>query len=397
MTLLLVFAITLVLAVLVSGLAQRTVLSTAVLFLVAGVLVGSGWFGHMPEPNERLLERVAELALFSVLFTDGMRTGGIHEIRRLWRLPGRALLIGMPLTIAGIALLARFLVNLSWPEAFLLGAALSPTDPVFVSAIFSIEAVPARIKHVLNLESGLNDGLALPIVVLLLGLIKRNGPSLGTIGFELALGIAVGVIIPWVGIRLEESRFFQAVGLFQPLNAFAIGLLVLAVSYISTANLFLAAFAAGVSVATFSASVRESFEQFGELVTELLKLAALLLFGALIAPHLFSPLPGWQYVFAVLALFAVRPVAIWLSLVRTELGRGEVLTVGWFGPKGFASVVYGLMILHAGFQHMAHLIALVIAGSILVYSSTDILIGRWFQDRHDREAKQVQEQQRRAV
>jgi NhaP-type Na+/H+ or K+/H+ antiporter len=392
MIVLLAFAVTLQLAVLVSGLAQRTVLSTAVLFLVSGFLVGSGWLGQGPEVNDRLLGAMAEVALFSVLFTDGMRTGGINEIRRSWRLPGRALLIGMPITIVGIAILAHFLVNLGWPAAFLVGAALSPTDPVFVSAIFAIEAVPARIKHVLNLESGLNDGLALPVVMLMLGLVGRNQETLGRIGADLVLGVAIGVAIPWLGIRLEESRFFQAVGIFQPLNAFALGLLVLSVSYATGMNLFLAAFAAGVSIATVSASVRKSFEQFGEFVTELFKLAALLLLGALIAPRFLVPLPSLEYVFVILATFAVRPVAIWISLLGTALDRREVLTVGWFGPKGFASVVYGLMILHAGLPHIAHIIALVVTASILVYSSTDILIGRWFESKHELERQRPKEQ-----
>ena len=382
MVLLLIYALTLLLAVLISGLAKRSVLSTAVLFLAAGFLLGSGLLGRTPGLSEQVLQRMAELALFAVLFTDGMRTGGVGEIRRTWHLPGRALLIGMPLTILGIALLAHFLVKTSWPMSFLIGSALSPTDPVFVAAIFDVEAVPARIKHLLNVESGLNDGLALPLVVLLLSVVSGRGQRPALVIWNLVFGVLIGVAIPWIGIRLEESRFFEAVGLFQPLNAFALGLLVLAVAYATGANLFLAAFAAGVSVASFSASVKESFERFGELIAELLKLAAVFVFGALIAPHFFQVLPFWSYVFVGLAVFAVRPIAIWLALARTELDRHEILTVGWFGPKGFASVVYGLMILAAGNSWAAHLIALAIAASIVVYSSSDILIGRWFQKRH---------------
>ncbi len=159
------------------------------------------------------------------------------------------------------------------------------------------------------------------------------------------------------------------------------GLLVLAVSLRTGANMFLAAFAAGISVVSFSQSVAESFQRFGELVTELLKLAALFVFGALIAPRFFTPLHWLEYVFIALALFAVRPAAIWVALQGSRIGRHETLTVGWFGPKGFASVVYGLLILQAALPHLAHLVGLAVAGSIVVYSSTDILVGRWFKRR----------------
>lgn len=150
MTLLLVFAATLFVAVLLSGLAEESILSVSVLFLASGFLAGSGVLFHVPQPNEHLLQRWSELALFSVLFTDGTRTGGLNEIRRFWHLPGRALLIGMPLTIGGIAVIGRYLVQLPWTYALLAGAALSPTDPVFVSAIFRFRAVPDRVKRLLK-------------------------------------------------------------------------------------------------------------------------------------------------------------------------------------------------------------------------------------------------------
>jgi NhaP-type Na+/H+ or K+/H+ antiporter len=389
MTLLLIFAATLMIAVLISDLAERSVLSAAVLFLAAGFGAGRGLFGPAPQLAPQFLGRLSEIALFSVLFTDGIQIGGIQSILKLWRLPGRALLIGMPLTIIGIALGVHYLLSVQWVPSFLVAAVLSPTDPVFVAAIFRFEAVPDRIKRLLNIESGLNDGLALPIVLLLLAKLSGGGQHLADIAYELLLGIAIGVVIPWLGIRLERTRFFKAVGLFEPLNAFAIGLLVLAICYRTGANLFLGAYAAGISVASFSSSVAQAFERFGELIAELLKLAALMIFGAVIAPELFASLSGRDYVFILLATFAVRPVAVVLSLLGTELSWREMLLAGWFGPKGFASVVYSLLILQAGMSHLAHLVGLAVAASIVVYSSTDVLVGRWFRDRHVAESRQV--------
>lgn len=379
MHLLLVYAVTLLVAVLISERAERSVLSTAVLFLIAGFLFGRGVFGETPAGHEQMVEVLAELALFAVLFTDGMRLS-LGELRRGWLLPTRALVRGMPLTIAGIALVGRYLAGLTWPEAFLMGAALSPTDPVFVAAIFHIGEVPDRLKHLLNVESGLNDGLALPVVLMLLSKVGPNHPGWQRVLEEMLLGIAIGIVVPLAAIELEQTRFFAAAGKYEPLNAFAIGLIVLGLCYTLNANLFLAAFAAGVTVATLSESVRDSFHGFGELVSELLKLAALLVFAMLIAPRFFYPVSWRELVFVLLAVFVVRLVVFQVALAPSGLTHREKLVAGWFGPKGFASVVYGFMILNgrfAGAYRLAHLMAIAIAASIVVYSSTDILVANW--------------------
>ncbi len=380
MALLLAYAITLVIAVLISGIAEETVLSVSVLFLVCGFLLGSGVFGWSPKTNPQVLSMLAEVALFSVLFTDGMRTGGLRKLAKAWTLPIRALFIGMPLTIAGIALLAHYMTGLPWKLAFIIGAALSPTDPVFVTAIFRFEAVPEKVKRLLNVESGLNDGLSLSVLIVLLAYAGLKGPGFNSLT-GMPLGLALGFGIPLAGLMLERTRFFRAAGVFHPLNGFALGLLVLAVSYVTGANLFFAGFGTGISVATFGPSFSKSFREFGELVTELLKLAALLVFGAAIVPQFFRVLPVAEYAFIFLAVFAVRLGAIWISMVRSDLTTRETLLTGWFGPKGFASVVYGILIFHAGLYHVADLIGLAVTASIVVYSSTDILVGRWFEKR----------------
>lgn len=380
--LLLVFAAVLLLAVLVSGLAHRTILSTAALFLVAGFLVGDGVAGVIPlTPRSPVVATLAELALFAVLFTDGMHVGW-SDLRSAWRLPGRALGWGLPLTLGITALLAHFLVGLGWQESLLIGAILSPTDPVFAAALVGNQRVPARLRHLLNVESGTNDGLALPFVMVLLAVASgQEDLHLGELALELAGGVAIGVVLPWLAILVERTRFFAASTQYEPLNAVAIGLLVLAVSQATHANLFLAAFAAGMTVATFGPRQRESFAQFGELIAELLKLGALLVFGALITIEFLADI-GWQgWLFAALALVAARPIALWASFLRSRLPAREQVAVMWFGPKGFASVVYGLLVLQSSIpaaDKIFHLVAATIMMSILAHSSTDILVARWF-------------------
>jgi len=381
MTVLLIFSIALLVAVLLSELADRSVLSMAVLFLLAGFLCGPGMLDFIRlTPDDPIVQRLAELALFSILFTDGMRLN-LLEFTSKWRLPGRALLIGLPLTLLGTAALGHFVAGLSWLEALLVGAILSPTDPVFAAAIIGREEIPLRLRHLLNVESGLNDGLALPIVLALMALVGHEALHVGGLAGELALGVALGVAVPWVGCRIERSRFFSVRKSYEPIFAFSLGLLVLSLGLLTHANLYLAAFAAGITIATVRPDLRKEFHQFGEIVAELLKLAALLVFGVLMSPRFFSEVPVSGYVFAVLALFAVRPIAIAIALIRSGLDWREQITAGWFGPKGFASVIYGLLIVHAavpGADRMFHLVAIVVTGSMIAHSSTDVLFARWF-------------------
>ncbi len=388
-TLLLGFSALLLVAVLVSERANRTVLSTAVLFLLGGFVLGPGVTGVVDvAAGDTVVTVLAELALFSVLFTDGMRVG-VSDLRRAWRLPGRALLLGLPLSLVITAGLAHFVVGLPWLESFLLAAVLSPTDPVFAAAIVGRAEVPRRLRHVLNVESGINDGLALPVVLVLLAMAGGTDAEGWLLLGEIALGVAIGVVVPLVVLGLERLSFLSAVHHLQPLLPVSIGLLVLAICSATHANLFLGAFTAGVIVASFGEEFRHEFEQFGELVSELLKLAAILVFGALITPgFLFQEISLNGWVFAVLALLLARPVALLVAFLGSKLGRREQVAAMWFGPKGFASVVYGLIVLESGIDaadQLYHLVALVIVLSILAHSSTDVVVARQFRDLSDTE------------
>lgn len=384
MTLLLTYAIVLLAAVLVSALAHRTVLSTAVLFLAAGFILGDGVTGVLDiAPQDGIVAALAELALFAVLFTDGMRVG-LRDLTSAWRLPGRALLAGLPLTLIVTALLAHYVAGLGWPEAFLIGAVLAPTDPVFAAALVGNERVPYRLRHLLNVESGINDGMALPFVIVLLEMAQDSDDlHLAELGTEIAIGLAIGIAVPWIAIRLERMRMFAAARQYQAINAVAIGLLVYALGTATHGNLYLAAFAAGVTIATIGQREKEAFHEFGELMAELLKLAALLVFGALISPQFLGEIPWTGWIFAVLALIVARPIALGVAFVGSGLSAREQTAAMWFGPKGFASVVYGLIVLNSGIpaaDEIFHLVALTIALSIIAHSSTDVVVARQFDE-----------------
>jgi sodium/hydrogen antiporter len=381
MTLLLVFSLVLLIGVLISGVADRSVLSTAVLFLGAGVVLGEGMLGALDlRAGDEAVGTFAELALFSVLFTDGQRVA-VRDLRSAWRLPGRALVLGMPLTFLVTAASGMALLGVPWAEALLVAAVLAPTDPVFAAAIVGRDEVPGRLRHLLNVESGLNDGLALPVVLVLLTVV--GGPNVEYAGLagELALGVVIGVVVPAVAVLLLRSRFTSTTSTYEALTPVAVGLIVLSLAELTHANLFLAAFSAGITLASMAPELGDSFHEFGELITELLKLAAIMVFGALISPSFLSEVPLSGYIFAASALVVARPVAIGLSFLGTDLPWQEQAAVAWFGPKGFASVVYGLIVLESGARHadeMFHLIALTVALSILAHSSSDVPIAKYF-------------------
>lgn len=377
---LLVFGLTLLLAVLLSELANRTVVSLAVLFLIAGFAAGSGGVGllHLV-PENPVVASLADFALVAVLISDGMKLGW-RDIRSAWRLPGRALLLGLPLTLAVTAALAHYVAGVPWPTACLIGAVLSPTDPVFAAAIVGREEVSPRLRKLLNVESGLNDGLALPFVLGFLALATHSENPLGRHLFELASGCAIGVGITWLALRIEASRFFSIAHSHAPFLPLAIGLVVFTTARLLHSNEFLAAFSCGVTLATLRPDAQKRFHLFGEQFAELLKLAALLVFAALISPQFLSEIGVSGYLFAALVLVVARPVALAAALWRARIGPREKAAAMWFGPKGFASVVYGLIVLQSGLpdaDHAFHLIAIAVIASIIAHSSTDVVVARW--------------------
>ncbi|MCD9904535.1 cation:proton antiporter, partial [Streptomyces sp. MT29] len=167
----------------------------------------------------------------------------------------------------------------------------------------------------------------------------------------------------------------------QPLLPLAVAVILYAACHLTHANPYLAAFSAGAVIVTVAPEAKTAFEPLGEALAELAKFAALLVFGALLTPHLFGELPIGGYAVAVLAIFLIRPASLLLSLVGTDFDRKEKLTAAWFGPKGFASVVYGLLVLQAGIpqgEEAFTLIAVTMAFSIVAHSSTDVPIARIF-------------------
>lgn len=256
---------------------------------------------------------------------------------------------------------------------------------MFASAIVSRSDVPGRLRRLLSIESGLNDGLALPVVVLLLastGFVAPGEPtSAPSVLLELGGGVLLGVLAPLVAWSLFRAPGLGVTPQLQPLGPVALAVSVYGTAELVGVNSYLAAFLGGALLGILAPSTQEAFEPLGDQLSELAKFAALLVFGAVLTPTLFASVSVGVWVVAVLALVLARPAAVALSLLGRATDRTELLTAAWFGPKGFASVVYGLLVLHSGTpeaEQVYGLVAVTIALSIVVHSSTDIPVARLF-------------------
>lgn len=379
----------LVVGSLVSGLARRSMLSLAALFVLAGFVLGQGATGVVQfKASSGLVTDLATVALIVILFRDGLEVEA-ELLQREWQLPLRKLVIAMPITAVVVALLARLLVGLSWSESFLLGALLSPTDPVLSSGVVTDSRVPRVIRHSLNLESGLNDGLALPAVLAFAAALEpRNGHFVWWhfVLQDVGLGFAFGLVCGLIGSLLMPHPSGRHLDRQIPAHQKALyGLGVAFATYGLTVlpphgNGFIAVFVAAIVLGIRRPDLRSYFAERAEEVVEIVKLAIFTVFGSLLTIHgLFGD--GWAAVAVVAATFLIaRPAAIWLALAGTGIGSASKAFMGWFGPKGVATMAFSLLILarqvDAG-ARIFNIAALAVFTSILVHGLTDTPGTRW--------------------
>jgi NhaP-type Na+/H+ or K+/H+ antiporter len=342
---------------LVSRRLERTVITAPILFTAAGMVVlmlieelrGRDY-------NFKLLLQVAEIGLVLLLFTDASRTD-LALLKNIRALPLRLLSTGMLLTIVLGALAAvGVFPNLTIWEAGILGAILAPTDAGLGQIIVSSPRVPMRIRQALNVEAGLNDGLSVPFMMFFMALaeagVEGQKGVLGRfiveqLGFGALAGIGIGLA---GGLLLGLARRKQwMTEPLQQLGVIALPLLCILASEAVGASMFIAAFVAGLAVQIGFREAGKHSVEFAEGWGQLLNLAVFFLFGLLVARagQQFTPA---TILYAVLSLTVVRMLPVWLALAGTGLSRATVLFMGWFGPRGLASIVLGLVYL----EHELH-------------------------------------------
>src|SRR4051794_27293090 len=284
----LVFGSLLIVGALLSGLARRSFLSMAALFVLTGMALGTGGLEVIDlDPESAFVHDLAIVALIVILFRDGLEVES--EMRQTaWPLPLRKLVLAMPITAAIVAVAAAWLTGLSWTEAFLLGALLSPTDPVLSSSVVTNPRVPRIIRHSLNLESGLNDGLALPPVLALLAVLSADGdfswPTfvLQDVGLGLAFGLGIGLLASVVLPR--ERGLATAIPEHQrSLYALGIAFLTYGVAVLPPhGNGFIAVFVCAITLGIRRPDIRRIFEARADDLVEIVKLGIFVVFGSLL-------------------------------------------------------------------------------------------------------------------
>lgn len=338
-----------------AGRFESRLVSGPLLFMLAGWLLGPGALGLLTLSVEsKGIKLLAELTLVVVLFTDAANTD--------WRvltanrgLPVRLLLIGLPLTLVAGTLFGLLVYpELPLLELAILATLLAPTDAALGKAVVSNPSVPAPVREGLNQESGLNDGICVPVLLLLLALIAPTEQHQGTATLAITLmleEIGIGVLVAWVLARFTVYLLRQStlhgwtLPLWRQLTLPGLALLCFALAQSLGGSGFIAAFVGGLLIGRRMGEHRHTYLESNEGYGELLSVLVWMVFGATVVPLLLS-LDDWRpWCYALASLTLLRMVPVWIALWGTTLRPGLRLFIGWFGPRGLASIVFAVMVL----------------------------------------------------
>ena len=374
MVLIAIFIVLIYFFTLVSKRIEATVFTAPIIFTLAGMLMylASPLIAELEIHNETIL-LIAELTLALLLFTDATRI----DLRKLLKetvLPERLMGIGMPLTIlAGTIIAALLFDGISIWEAALLAVILAPTDASLGQVVVNSKLVPERIRQALNVEAGLNDGLAMPLFALFVGLAAATDPFVAgdwllfTVE-QIFFGLLMGIVIGWIGGWLigEAGKQGWIEESLQQLGLLALALICYGGAVAIGGNGFIAAFVGGLLVKRGYEDAHFHANEFSEAWGQLLNYFVFFIFG-MIAVNLIPLFDSTILIFAVLSLTIVRMLPVTVAMLRTRLKPATVLFIGWFGPRGLASIVLGLIFLESelGLSYETKIVAAVAATVLL--------------------------------
>lgn len=322
--------------------------------------------------DEGSIHILAELTLILVLAADASQIS-LKELRQMKTIPVRLLLIALPLIIVMGAFAAKFIfLDISWYEAALLAAILAPTDAALGASVLAEKTVPLKIRQGLNVESGLNDGIALPAVLFFacfLNMMHQSGEEnwLAFLSLQLSLGPVVGVIVGWLGGHLiaKAAKKDWMTSEFQGVAAIALAVIAFALAEMVHGNGFIAAFVTGLVYGNLKVDYSKFLKEFTETESQFLVYLTFFLFGALILPEAIPHMTTQMFAFAALSLTAVRMIPVAIALLGTGFKLPEVSFMGWFGPRGLASLLFALLILEDLDVTQAEFIQTAVATTVL--------------------------------
>lgn len=375
----------------VSGGVERTPINGALVFTAFGFVFGPLCLDLLkPDVSAEGLRTIAELTLAFVLFTDAAKSN-LGTSRKTFRIPQRLLLIGLPLTILlGFGVGVVLFKGLSLLEVAILATMLAPTDAALGKAVVSDESVPSEIREGLNVESGLNDGICVPILFVLLALAVEGATAEGgasmlilkLVAEEIGAGVAVGGLLGVIGsllIRLFAGREWFAES-WRQLPVVAMAICCFATAQSLGGSGFIAAFIGGLMFGRSKTQDKHGLLLAAEGTGDVFALLTWVVFGAAVVGRSLGVLT-WQVVlYAVLSLTLVRMLPVLLSLAGTGIRTDQKLFVGWFGPRGLASIVFALIVFHedlpGGDTLAMTAVATVVASIVLHGTSANPLVKR---------------------
>lgn len=375
----------------------RTVISAPMFFLLAGLLLASDLVRLVSfEDAAPILQIVGVTALGLSFFNDASRIG-LASLGGNVSLPARLLLLGLPLTFLLGTLLAGWLLpDLFWVEAALLATILTPADTGLISMVLSSPRVPVRIRQAINIESSLNDGLTTPIAAILIAL-SQTRLGYEAISYRLLfplqqivvaglVGVLVGGSGGWASRQAEQRQWI--VPSFQGLVFPSLAMLALTLATRLGGNYFIASFVAGVALGFFVQDFSQHRSGFSETLTHLLSLVVFLFLGAKVV-ELWTSIT-WQIVlYAALSLMVVRMLPVAAAMWGTGLQGESLLFLGWFGPRGLASIVLATIFVgnlpdipHA--ETVITTVTVTVSLSVLLHGISAIPLVVWYGRRMER-------------
>jgi len=348
-----IFALLIVLYAAMAVRLNRWSITMPMVFVAAGFLLGPGGTGLLPiSPEMEGVKEITEITLGLLLFADAS-TLNLRHVRDDAGLPGRLLLLALPLImLLGAVLASGLLPDEDWAFAALIGAILAPTDAALGLAIFTNPQVPVRIRRALNVESGLNDGIAAPFVTLFVALVAATEvhaqegfwlvTALSEIGRAVAVGTAVGIAGGWLLTQTSRRNWTSTISI----QIAILGLAMFAYfgSVLIHGNGFIAAFIGGIVFGAITRNHLAEPTEFTENAATVLSVLVWGIFGGLLVTKALDFTTDWRpIVYAVLSLTLVRMVPVALSMIGTRLRPDTIALMGWFGPRGLASVVFTLL------------------------------------------------------
>ncbi|GJL82646.1 MAG: sodium:proton antiporter [marine bacterium B5-7] len=342
---------------LLSSVIESSIITLPMYFATFGWLIGEGGVGIVPIHIENeVIHVVAEITLVLILFSDASRVN-FRQLTQNYTIAVRMLLIGMPLTIIVGSVLAHWVSpEASWALALLVAAILTPTDAALGQTVVSSESVPLPIRQSINVESGLNDGLALP-VVLIAALAATRAAGFDVDGVpdslwffalgQVTLGPLAGVLIGYLFAQILNVAVTRKMTteIFQGIYFLATAFLAFVVAEMIGGNGLIAAFVGGLAFGNTLKCSRSFIDEFMESEGQLLTIFTFMIFGAVMIPLGIAHATWQTVVLALLFLTVIRMVPIILSLGGSGLNVYEKCFLGWFGPRGVASILFTLLVL----------------------------------------------------